>query len=377
MTKKEIAEIRKQLTPANCNITKIATCLVTKQLGLLARQTNAFLSLPEEEEFMYLELFKKSLSGGVGKTLFDVPFPLEEHGEKQEFLERLRKSRLEDDGILEEFFSLVAENYASEEDYLVVLIHGMYDVPGRTSGGEELSDASEEVYEYIHCILCPVSLSKPGLSFDAIKNAITDRIREQVVGTPLDGFLYPAFNGRAADVNSILYYAKKPSDMQERFLDALAGNPRPCSDDEKAVWLKKTIEGAGKNAACSFPQAQGLFEGYAEIALEDAPLLDASGMRQLAENAGMEGELADAMEEGFRREISGKGDVPATGFMDTKAFTVKTPSVTVKTVPEHADALKVEKVGGRLSLVIPLDTNMAEVNGIPALLLADEPCEAG
>ena len=65
----------------------------------------AFLSLSEEEMFKYFEIFKKTLSGTVGKNLINMDFPLEQEkeGGTQEFLLRLRGSKLQDDSVLKSF----------------------------------------------------------------------------------------------------------------------------------------------------------------------------------------------------------------------------------------------------------------------------------
>ena len=53
MNKKEIAEIKKQFTPANCTITRICGCYVDAEKNKKTKIKEAFLSLPEEEMFKY------------------------------------------------------------------------------------------------------------------------------------------------------------------------------------------------------------------------------------------------------------------------------------------------------------------------------------
>ena len=53
MNKKEVLEIRKQFTPANCAITRIAGCYVDHEKNKKMESKSAFLSLPEEEAFKY------------------------------------------------------------------------------------------------------------------------------------------------------------------------------------------------------------------------------------------------------------------------------------------------------------------------------------
>ena len=169
MNKKEISEIKKQFTPANCDITRICGCYVDAEKNKKTELKEAFLSLSEEEMFKYFEIFKKTLSGTLGKNLMNMEFPLEEEKEsgKHEFLMKLRKSKLKDDQLIESFYDKIIENYDYPENYYIILVHAVYDIPGKTSDGIEMDDASEEIYEHILCSICPVKLSKAGLCYNA------------------------------------------------------------------------------------------------------------------------------------------------------------------------------------------------------------------
>lgn len=96
MNKKEILEIRKQFTPANCAITRICGCYVDHEKEKKMESKEAFLSLPEEEAFKYFDIFKKTLSGTVGKNILNMEFPIDAEmpGGTQEFLLKLRSSKL-------------------------------------------------------------------------------------------------------------------------------------------------------------------------------------------------------------------------------------------------------------------------------------------
>ena len=77
MNKKEISEIKKQFSPNNCAITRICGCYVDGEKNKKTELKEAFLSLSEEEMFKYFEIFKKTLSGTIGKNLINMEFPLE------------------------------------------------------------------------------------------------------------------------------------------------------------------------------------------------------------------------------------------------------------------------------------------------------------
>ena len=96
MNKKEIAEIKKQFTPDRCSITRICGCYVDGEKNKKTELKEAFLSLSEEETFKYFDIFRKTLTGTIGKNLINMEFPLDQEAEggTQNFLMKLRKSKL-------------------------------------------------------------------------------------------------------------------------------------------------------------------------------------------------------------------------------------------------------------------------------------------
>ena len=72
MNKKEIAEIKKQFTPEHCTIPRLCGCYVDGEKTKRTEMKEAFLSLPEEEAFKYFEIFRKTLSGTIGKNLLNL-----------------------------------------------------------------------------------------------------------------------------------------------------------------------------------------------------------------------------------------------------------------------------------------------------------------
>ena len=163
MNKKEVAEIKKQFSPSNCAITRICGCYVDAEKERKTELKEAFLSLPEEEMFKYFDIFKKTLSGTIGKNLINLDFPLEQElsDGAQTFLLKLRDSKLKDDMLLDEFYDRVIAHYSYGENYYIILIHAAYDIPGKASDGDEMFDSSEYVDEHLLCSICPVKLSRP------------------------------------------------------------------------------------------------------------------------------------------------------------------------------------------------------------------------
>ncbi len=223
MINSEILEIRKQFKHENCSITKVSVCYVDGEKTIKTKFTESFLCMPEEETFKYFEIFKKTLSGTVGKNLINLEFPTssEFNGGTQEFLLKLRDSELKDETLVDEFYQKIIDSYEHVGNYLILVVYAAYDVPGKTSDKIIMEDASDEVYRYILCSLCPVNLSKPGLSYNEEKNLIQKRIQDWVVSSPNQGFLFPAFNDRSTDLHNALYYSKDAEELKQDFVQQL------------------------------------------------------------------------------------------------------------------------------------------------------------
>lgn len=369
MNKKEIAEIKKQFTQEQCAITRICGCYVDGEKNKKTELKEAFLSLPEEEMFKYFAIFRKALSGTVGKNLLTMEFPLasEEAGGTQDFLMQLRASSLKDENLLEEFYDKIIENYYSVENYLILLIHAVYDIPGKSSDGEEMFDASDEVYDHILCCICPVTLSKPGLSYDEESNAFHTRICDRVVNMPDIGFLFPAFHDRSTDVHSLLYYAAKPEELRMEFVEPVLGCDLPLSaGDQKETFQTIVEETLGD--ACDYEVVKNIHEKLNEMIEEkkdepDPVVLDRAEVKRLLEYSGVEEEKLSSFEEKYEEAAGTDTCFVASNVANTRQFEIKTPDVVVKVSPDRMDLVETKVINGRKCLVISLD-NSVEVNGI-------------
>lgn len=371
MNKKEVLEIRKQFTPANCAITRICGCYVDHEKNKKLKTKEAFLSLPEEEAFKYFDIFRKTLSGSIGKNLLNLDYSIEK--EEYEFphgvLMELRATKLQDDNVLEDFYDSIIENYDYNENYYIILIHGMYDIPGKSSDDVEMFDTSDEVYEFILCSICPVNLSKAGLSYDAQDNKIEDRVRDWVVDKPDKGFLFPAFNDRGADIHSALYYTRKSDEIQPEMIENVLGAEMVVSADvEKDSFLHFIEDVLGDK--CNFNTVRNIHEALNDLLenYEDSlePLsLSKSDVRKIFEDSRIPEECMEKFDSEFDSTFGRRKSVLATNIAETKGFTVKTPDVTIKVSPDRANLVETMVINGSQCIVIATDGHV-NVNGIEA-----------
>lgn len=370
MNKKECNEIKKLFTPANCAISRIRGCYVDAEKNKKTELKEAFLSLPEEEAFKYFTIFKNALSGTVGKNLINMEFPLhtEAEGGTQEFLLKLRDSELKDDALIEEFYDRVIADFDYGENYYIILIHCAYDIPAKASDGMEMFDASDYVYEFIQCTICPVKLSKAGLCYNSMTNTIENRTRDWLVEAPIHSFLFPAFNDRNTDIHSLLFYSKNPEQLPDTLVDGLLGCVIPMTaKDQKETFQAIVEETLGES--CDFETVKNIHENLSELMEEtkDEPVplvLDKQQVKRLLENHGAPQERLEEFDERYKDVEEG----PASGFVaanviNTKSFEIKTPDVSIKVAPDKTYLVENRMVDGRPCLVIAINEHV-EVNGI-------------
>lgn len=369
MIKQEINEIKRLYTPKNCSITRICGCYVDGEKNKKTEFKEAFLSLPEEEIFKYFELLRKTLSGTVGKNMLNLEFPLssEEEGGTQEFLLRLRDSKLKEDDLLEAFYDKVIASYEHVGNYLILVIHDAYDVPGKTTDGLTMEDASDTVFEYILCCICPVNLSKPGLSYDAQANEFHNRVRDWIVEMPQTGFLFPSFNDRCADIHSTLYYSKNPEEPHSEFVDGILGAVLPLTAGSQRETFQALIEETlGEEA--EYEVVKNIHENLTEMIEEHKEIpepltLDKHQVKNLFEKSGVEEEKLADFEKLYDAAAGEKTSLLVNNVANTRTFEVKTPDVIVKVNPDRADLVNTVLIDGKRCLVIEINDHV-EVNGI-------------
>lgn len=367
MNKKEILELRKTFRPEECNISRIATCYVTSEKEKILEKSQAFLSLPEEEAFKYFDILKQALSGTVGKNLYTLKtnsiHPADEFPQK---LETLRKYHMNDEGMLTDLFDSIIGSYDSSENYLIIVVNGLYDIPGVTSDDQELEDTSDEVYSYILTCICPVELDEPGLSIDCTKPAILDKERDWMVKSPVNALLYPAFTDRATDIHHALYFAKKAENSQDDFLKELIGSEMMLSDKEEHEWFLDTLNHAHEEQM-PLETAKEIHTKLVEKSLEkenlpSAGMLSKKELLQVIDKELNADQVKD-IDEDYDKTVGKENDITIKNLVNPKKMVIQTGTAKVEIDSDYADMVETKRIDGRLYLAVPLTSNDILVDG--------------
>ena len=330
MNKKEILELKRRLKKDECTFTRMCGCYVDGQKNIVLKLKETFLNLREEEFFKYLEIAKKTLSGTVGNNLLELNFPLDEEniGGRQLSLMELKKSKLKDDALLENFYRSIIDGYDYTGNFLILIFHDAYDVMTKTTDNAKL-DESEEVYEYLLCAICPVSLSKPGLGYIEDKNRIGARIRDWIVGLPDLGFVFPAFTDRSTDIHSIMYYTKDAKNPHPELMEeALGCSSKQTATEQKEAFntiIRKAIGNDDEKSDHFFIEIQetlnNMVDDHNTVNGKDAEpiILTNDNIQDILIESGIPEEITAKIEKSYTEEF---GDTPPVieHLIDTKAL---------------------------------------------------------
>lgn len=414
MNKKEVMEIKRRFKKEGCTFTRMCGCYVDAEKNKVVNFGQTFLNLEDEEFYKYLEIAKKVLSGNVGNNLLTLDIPLEEEGPggKQQFLMGLRESRLKNDELMDRFYDMVIDSYDYAGNYLILVFHDAYDVMTKTTDNNKL-DESEEVYEYLLCAICPVSLSKPGLGYRADENRIGPRIRDWVVGVPDTGFVFPAFNDRTTDIHSLLFYTRDTKEPHSEFMEyGLGCGTKRTATEQKNLFshiVKHALGDDGENSNDVLMDLQQKMSEYIEeqevfVDEETGVILEGEELAKLMADTGISDDAASSIKEAYTESF--QNQLPEVSHLiDQKSLEanarireeeelraqveelkqqvalhqtsaagsdeedtddgIKTYDVILRVKPEKVPQIKSQMIDGQKCLVIPMDENEhAAVNGV-------------
>ena len=371
MDKKAINEIRKLIKPDSCN-DRIRACYVNEE-GEVIREIHDSLAAMEKESMeQYCEILRGAMSGKLGRNLFNMEFPLEEESEggRQQLLYRLAQSELKNDELLTLFFNKIVENFRCETKYLILLMHGMYDIPAKGKDNADMEDASDYVYSFLVCCICPVILMKEGLCYDEEACTFLDRRTDWAVQKPVSGFLFPAYNDRQPDIHSLLYYCRKEEERHEEISGDLLGCVLPIPESDQKELFKSMVEQTlGRN--CDFENVKAINDAVTEIIEQNKDsgepvAIEKEQMRRLLSENGADQSVLSDFDDAFDEAVGEGAALMAENLVETSRLEVKSPSLKISVKADMTDMLKTKVIDGMEYLLIPVVDEL-EVNGIRIL----------
>ena len=382
MIQKELNELRRRWRPEKNAVSRIYGCFVNSSREIVSDLDESLGMMPQEESEQYLSLLKKGLSGSLGKNLIDIVFSTQQVADSEEhrLLTALRTSQLKDNEVRQAFYRKVIDGLdMGESSYLLLLACDSYDVPHRSKDDSVQADASDEVFTYIVCVVCPIKEGKVELGYFPGDN-VFHCAAGQTVAAPELGFLFPAFDDRAANLYNALFYTRKPSEIHQEFIDAVFRVEPPMSAAEQRDAFETILEDA-LGADCGIEVAQAIHDQLSSQIREHKESKNTEPLTMTAGAVGkilLECGVTEEKVAAFQTQCGERFGIGAVlnpaNLIDPGKYEVKTAQATIQIDPEFSYAVTARVIDGRTYLLLPAEE--VQVNGLPIRVANGQETEA-
>lgn len=376
MNDREVSELRRRFRADKSNITKVRGCYVSDKGEILTHFSTSVALMLEDEKEKVLTVLKKALSGAVGKNLMEISFPTRQvmEGTEHRLLRDLKDSRLEDDAACEKLYEKIIKTVSFDTNYLILLAYDAYDVPFKGKDGGTFSEGSDQVFSYIVCSICPVKLSKSGLSFHMQEQEFHNSKTDWLVTAPELGFLFPAFDDRSSNLYGALAYTRNAGDNHREFVETVFGAQAPMA----ATVQKETFEtmlGSALEEECSMKVVQAVHAQFSDMIEEhkqskdrEPLMVSKPELNHMLKTGGVPEEKIKVFSDKFDEEFGEHTDLRPKLLVDTGKFRVETPDVKIQVAPDKRDLVETRILGGVKYILIRAEEGV-EVNGVSVEIL--------
>lgn len=377
MNQKELNELRRRFKPDRTAISKVYGCYVNSSRQIISYVDAPLGLLSQEEQEMYLNLLKKSLSGTLGRNLIDIEFSTRQVADSDEhrLLQTLRQTELQDPNARESLYRRIIDAIdMGESSYLILLAADTYDVPHRSRDDQEVPDGSDTVFRYFVCAICPVKDPTLALQYSDQDKEFRGSSTGHIALPPVLGFLFPAFDDRSANIYNTLFYSKDTAQLHQEVIDAVfcIQNAPMSPQEQQNVFTSALTETLEKDCSYDVVQAvheqlRGRIQEHKDSRDPEPLTLSVREVGDVLTGSGVPEEKAEAFQEACRRQYGQDAALNPRNIIEAGKFQITTPEVKITVPPEYSYMVETRIIDGRRFILIPADDGV-EVNGIPVTI---------
>lgn len=390
MNKKEIAEIKKQFKMDNERmvINKVATYCVDRKGEITYKSIRNFSDtttpdmegyMPAKDSEICMDFFKKTLGGTLGKSLMEFEFPCtaDNPNEKRDNLYALLKTELTDEEKVDEYISEFIEKYNEPSAYTIFLAHCTYDIPSKDKNGEKEDVAENEyLYDFLILSVCPLEREAEVLYYNNEAEILQNKDNiSKIAKPPVIGYLFPTFNNREPDVNTVLCFFKNAKEPNTRLVEDILGCAFTMSANEELVkfntLLMKTagVKASGTaNDTVSYNITEQINTAVNDILVKgsiqsEPTTLDKEDIKRIFLDSGVSEEQMKDFDEDYDNIVGDEVELNATNIINPSKMDIKSPDVVINVKQGKTSKVSPRVIDGKRCLVIELDEDV-QINGL-------------
>ncbi|MFB4165008.1 DUF4317 domain-containing protein [Alteribacillus sp. JSM 102045] len=382
MDKKDIAGIRRQLKVDN-DILKISDIfhvyIMKETTDIYHHQSQPFEMLDRDQQELFMNNFKKVMTGQLDEKLFELKFKRDAENHSQLIL---HKGLLSSDiGAWKEQMLLMTEkmikDHPYEKDVVITFIRAEYLKPTKPRNEEAEESERDAVYSnpFILCSINKTEEPKKEIQFDYIEKEFKYKIEADPVidlKNPMSGFLFPSITDGASDMNHVLYAAGKANEPDYRFIEeVLNGEDIMTAKEDKAVFEEviKDVVGDQLNPS-TLAHVYGEINRVVEENEEDAPpTLDYNDVERVLNQSGEQVD-SEKVKTAFQRvtdeenyELKASSIVPK---YKSKSIKINTKIANISISPQDLQYVRQVNYQGKRCIMIEVEED-AEIDGFKML----------
>ena len=129
MNKTDLGKLKRRLSPDGRNPIVLRGWYVNSKKAVISSFSRDLMSMTRTECEKYMQIFKRTLSGDIGRNLSQIAFPMDEvlEGATHARLMRLVDSQLTDEEAISSFVNALIDQTKFEGNNLILLLHDTYD----------------------------------------------------------------------------------------------------------------------------------------------------------------------------------------------------------------------------------------------------------
>ncbi|WP_221568357.1 DUF4317 domain-containing protein [Alkalihalobacillus sp. TS-13] len=381
MNKKDIAGLRRQLKVDNdlLKISDIFNVYIMKETtDIYHHQSQPFEMLDKDQQELFINNFKKLLTGQLDEKLFELKFKRE--ADSQLILHKgLLSSEVEDwkDQMLQMTEKMI-KDHPYEKDVVITFIKAEYLKPMKKRNEEAEESERDAVYShpFILCSINKTQESKKELVFDYVEKQFKYNIDVDSVidlATPMTGFLFPCFSNGASDVNHVLYASEKTNEPDHRFTEEVLNSEHTITAKED----KEVFEEVMRDVMGDQLTPSTLANVYREINTmveeneeDEEPKLDYKNVERVLNQSGGEQVDSEKVKAAFERitenesyELKASSVVPK---YKSKSIKIQTKVANISISPQDLEYVRQVNYKGKRCIMIEIEED-AEIEGFKML----------
>ncbi|ARI78551.1 DUF4317 domain-containing protein [Halobacillus mangrovi] len=382
MDKKDIAGIRRQFKLDNdlLKISDIFNVYIMKETtDIYHHQSQTFEMLDRDQQELFMNNFKKVLTGQLDEKLFELKFQREAEDHSQLILHKgLLSSEIEDwkAEMLKMTEKIISDN-PYEKDVVITFIRAEYLKPTKRRNDEAEESERDAVYSnpFILCSINKTEEPKKEIQFDYVEKEFKYKIEVDPVidlKNPMSGFLFPCITEGTSDVNHVLYSAGKANEPDYRFIeDVLNGEEVMTAKEDKAVFEEviKDVVGDQMNPS-TLANVYGEINRVVEENEDDEPpKLDYKDVERVLTQSGEQVD-SEKVKTAFQRvtqedayELKASSIVPK---YKSKSIKINTKIANISISPQDLQYVKQVNNKGKRYIMIEVEED-AEIDGFKML----------